>query len=95
MELEKAVYIIPKGFKQQLDNFIEFAVSTIDTSCFKDWSKEEQIIFNWLEESKHLTSQQSVEADVLPQCKKCGSSFLWFNNDILKCGNPSCHNSTA
>lgn len=39
-----------------------------------------------------LSAQHSMQSDALPQCEKCGSSFLWSNDGPAVCCNPECGN---
>lgn len=38
------------------------------------------------------SDQHNMQSDVLPQCEKCGSSFLWSNDGSAVCCNPECGN---
>jgi len=48
------------------------------------------ICMNWIEMRNPQSLPTQLAADVLPQCEKCGSSFLWSNDGSAVCCNPEC-----
>lgn len=59
-------------------------------SCYEKLSEEEATLLD--STIVDVRAMQKLLSTILPQCEKCGSSFMWLDDKTAVCANPTCGN---